>query len=137
MSPPRRTTDVIGYRDGGSLSITGRSPGQTRVDAVTLERGVTHDTAFEEWANLVHAWGAGPGDELALASFRKDVAIDLLNEAGQLVKSYRLYRCWPSEYVALPQLDAAGSAVAIETLVLQVEGWERDLEVVEPAEPKK
>lgn len=137
VSALRRTTDVVEYRDGGSPNGIRRTPGPTRTDAVVLERGVTHDTEFEDWANLVHTVGAGAGDELALASFRKDVVIELLNEAGQLVKAYRLYRCWPSSYTALPDLDANDNAIAIESLVLQVEGWERDLDVVEPAEPKR
>ena len=135
VSALRRTTDVIEYRDGTASNGVRRSPGATRADVVVLERGVTHDTDFEAWANLVFAVGAGAGDELALANFRKDVVIELLNEAGQLVKAYRLYRCWPSEFSALPELDANGGAIAIESLVLQVEGWERDPAVVEPAEP--
>jgi phage tail-like protein len=76
---------------------------------------------------------------MSLTHFRKDVGLELLNEAGQLVRAYKIHRCWPSEYVALDTLDANGqegdgNAVAIETLVLQNEGWERDVEVREPAE---
>lgn len=108
---------------------------RTLACASALERGVTHDVEFERWANKVHRHGTGAGQEASLADFRKDIAIDLFNEAGQLVMSYRVYRCWPSEYQALPDLRADGDAVAIESITLQNEGWERDLVVKEPAEP--
>jgi phage tail-like protein len=106
--------------------------GLTRFEPVTLERGLTHDTDFEDWANAV--WSRDGAPEVSLTRFRKDVAIELMNEAGQIVLSYRLYRCWPSEYQALPDLDAAASTTAIERLVLQNEGWERDRDVKEPVE---
>ena len=75
------------------------------------------------------------GNEVSLKNYRKDVGIELLNEAGQLVLAYRVYRCWVSEYQALPDLDANGSMVAIEMIKLENEGWERDLDVKEPVEP--
>ena len=131
----KRTTEVIEHREGGSPSTTRRSPGRTKYEAVTLERGVTHDLEFEQWANKVWNFGAGAGSEVSLADFRKDVIIDLFNEAGQKVVSYLLYRCWVSEYQALPDLDANANAVAIQTLKLENEGWDRDVAVVEPSEP--
>ena len=111
-----------------------KSPGRTTYDAVTVERGVTHDTEFERWANKVWAFGAGLGSEVSLKDFRKDVTLELYTEAGQLVIAYQIFRCWPSEYVALPDLDAEASAVAIERLTLENEGWQRDHQVAEPAE---
>ena len=102
---------------------------------ILLERGVTHDPAFEAWANLVWRLGAGLGAEVSLANFRKEVVIEILNEAGQLVLAYKLYRCWVSEYQALPQLDAQANSVLIEHIKLEHEGWERDTSVVEPVEP--
>ena len=48
---------------------------------------------------------------------------------------YNVFRAWVSEYQALPDLDANANAVAIQTIKLENEGWERDLDVVEPAEP--
>lgn len=130
----RRTTEVIHHREGGDPSTERQSPGLTRYDPVRLERGVTHDDAFESWANSVSRIGAAAGDEVALRDFRKDVTIELYNEAGQIVLVYRLYRCWPSEYQALPDLDANMSGVALQVLVLQTEGWERDRDVAEPSE---
>ena len=135
VSPLRRTTEVIEYRNGSEPSISRKAPGRTSFDPITLKRGVTHDTEFEEWANKAWRLGAGLGSEVSLADFRKDIVIDLLNEAGQVVKSYLVYRCWPSGYHALPHLDANAKEVAIETLVLQHEGWERDHSVTEPKEP--
>jgi phage tail-like protein len=136
VSALRRTTEVITYRTGSEPSASRKAPGRTSFDPITLERGVTHDTEFEEWANRVWRLGAGPGAEVSLATFRKDIVIELLNEAGQVVKAYVVYRCWPCEYQALPGLDANAGDVAIEKLVLEHEGWERDQSVTEPSEPK-
>jgi phage tail-like protein len=131
----RRSTDLVEHREGGDPSTNRKSPGRTKYEAITLERGVTHDTEFERWANKVWNFGGGPGAETSLKDFRKDIIIDLFNEAGQKVISYRVFRCWVSEYQALPDLDANANAVAIQHIKLENEGWERDLDVVEPAEP--
>jgi phage tail-like protein len=96
---------------------------------------VTHDRDFEQWANKVWNFGSGLGAESSLKDFRKDVIIEVYNEAGQLAIAYRVYRCWASEYQALPELDANANAIAIQTLKLENEGWERDYEVSEPSEP--
>jgi len=135
ISALKRTTEVVEHRDGTEATAVRRSPGRTTYPAITLERGVTHDPAFEQWANKVWEYGAGPGAESSLKDFRKDVYIELYNEAGQLVLAYKVFRAWVSEYQALPDLDAAGNAVAIETLKLENEGWERDTSVTEPTEP--
>ena len=131
----KRTTDVVEHRHGGDPSSARKSPGQTKFDGIMLERGVTHDTAFEAWASKVWQVGAGLGAEISLADFRKDVIIEVYNEAGQVVIAYKVYRCWVSEYTALPELDASANAVAIQSLKLENEGWERDTSVTEPAEP--
>ena len=131
----KRSTQVVEYRVGDGASGIRKLPGATTYAPIVLERGVTHDAEFERWANKVNDPGAGHGAEASLADFRKDISIELLNEAGQVAKVYRVYRCWVSEYQALPDLDANGSAVAIETITLQNEGWERDLDVPEPEEP--
>jgi phage tail-like protein len=135
VSALRRTTEVVEHRDGGDQSTAHKSPGQSSYEAITLERGVTHDLEFENWANKVWDFGAADGAQSSLADFRKDVLIDMYNEAGQKVLSYKVYRCWVSEYEALPELDASGNAVAIQQIKLENEGWERDEDVVEPSEP--
>ncbi len=135
VSPLKRTTELVEHREGGDPSSNRKSPGRSTYEAITLERGVTHDPDFEAWANKVWNFGAGPGAESSLADFRKDIILDMFNEAGQKVLSYKIYRCWVSEYQAVPELDANANAVAIQTLKLENEGWERDVEVVEPAEP--
>ncbi|MEJ2598536.1 MAG: phage tail protein [Anaerolineales bacterium] len=135
VSALKRTTEVVEHREGGDPSNVHRSPGITAYEAITLERGVTHDTEFEKWANKVWSLGSAAGIEVSLKDFRKDIIIELYNEAGQLVIAYHVFRCWPSEYVALDDLDAQNNQTAIERLVLQNEGWERDLEVKEPVEP--
>ena len=135
VSSLKRTTEVVDHREGGDPSMSRKSPGRSTYEAITLERGVTHDLEFELWANKVWNFGAGDGAQVSLADFRKDVIIDLFNEAGQVVLSYQVYRCWVSEYQALPDLDANANAVAIQMLKLENEGWLRDVSVVEPAEP--
>ena len=130
-----RTTDVVAHREGGSPSQENLSPGLTRYAPIVLSRGRTQDTAFEAWANQVWSLGSSLGNEVSLANFRKDITVDLLNEAGQVALSWNVFRCWPSEYVALGALDARESSVAIESLTLQNEGWERDPSVTEPTEP--
>jgi phage tail-like protein len=134
VSALKRTTEVVKHRDGGDPSSSRKSPGRTEYEAVTLERGVTHDPEFARWAAKVWDLGAGLGAEVSLADFRKDVTIELLNEAGQVAIAYRLFRCWVSEFQALPDLDANANAVAIEHLKLEHEGWERDESVTEPTE---
>lgn len=131
----KRTTEMVEHREGGDPSSTRKSPGQTKYEAISLERGVTHDTEFEKWANKVWNFGSGLGSEVSLKDFRKDIIIDVYNEAGQLAISYKVYRCWVSEFTALPELDASANAVAIQSITLQNEGWERDYEVTEPSEP--
>ena len=135
MSGLRRVTEVVAHREGGAPSATHLAPGQTRFAPIVLERGVTHDTAFADWADKALALGASPGGGSSLGDFRRDIVIDFFNEAGQRVLSYKVYRCWVSEYQALPDLDATANAVAIESITLQNEGWERDRSVVEPPEP--
>jgi phage tail-like protein len=135
ISALRRTTEMIEHREGGDPSTTRKSPGRTKYEAITLERGVTHDTEFEKWASKVWNFGSGLGAEVSLKDFRKDIIIDFYNEAGQLAISYKVFRCWVSEYQALPELDANANAVAIQTMKLENEGWERDFEVAEPTEP--
>jgi phage tail-like protein len=135
VSMLKRTTEVVKHREGGDPSTSRKSPGRTEYDAITLERGVTHDTDFEAWAAKVWQIGAALGAEVSLADFRKDVILDFYNEAGQLAISYRIYRAWVSEYQALPDLDANANAVAIQHIKLENEGWERDVAVVEPTEP--
>ena len=131
----KRTTEVVRHRNGGDPSTSRKSPGRTEFEPITLERGVTHDPAFEQWANKVWQFGAGLGAEVSLKDFRKDITIDMFNEAGQLVLSYKVFRCWVSEYQALPDLDANATAVAIQHIKLEHEGWVRDASVAEPAEP--
>ena len=134
VSALSRTTEVIEHREGGDPSSSRKSPGRTRYEPITLERGVTHDTEFEEWANKVWSYGSGLGAEVSLKDFRKDLVIEIYNEAGQLVIAYKVYRCWVSEFQALPDLDANDGDVLVQYIKLENEGWERDNQVTEPAE---
>ena len=134
ISGLRGTTEVIQHREGGDPSSSRKSPGLTEFAPITLERGVTHDPEFEKWANKVWTLGAGRGAEVSLKDFRKDIVLEVYNEAGQLVLAYKIHRCWISEYEILPDLDANANAIAIERIKLENEGWERDQSLREPVE---
>jgi phage tail-like protein len=135
VSALKRTTEVVKHREGGDPSSSRKMPGRTEFEPITLERGVTHDPEFERWANKVWNFGSGLGAEVSLADFRKNITIEVYNEAGQLVIAYKVFRCWVSEFQAQADLDANANAVLIQSLKLENEGWERDFDVVEPAEP--
>jgi phage tail-like protein len=135
ISALKRTTEVVKHRDGGDPSTSHKSPGRTEYEAITLERGVTHDVAFEQWANKAFLVGQGLGGEVSLQDFRKDIIIHLLNEAGQVAVAYKIFRAWPSEFQVVGELDANANAVAIQSLKLECEGWEQDAETPEPQEP--
>lgn len=132
VSALKRTTEVVSHREGGDISTQRHSPGASKFDPITLERGITFDPEFEKWANLVYST-EGDG-AISLASFRKDIRIELLNLQGTIVRAYNVFRCWVSEYTAQPELDANANAIAFEMLVLQNEGFEHDAAVVEVAE---
>ena len=132
ISALKRSTTPVIHRDGSDPNISRISPSTWMFEPITLERGITHDLEFENWANL--SFSVSGDAAMSLKNFRKDIIIELLNEQGTVVKAFKIYRCWVSEYQVLPELDANGKAVAIESIVLQNEGWERDLDVQEPSE---
>lgn len=128
----KRTTEVVSHREGNDISTDRHSPGRTNFEPIMLERGVSHDADFANWGNLVYSTD-GDG-AVSLANFRKDIRIELLNLQGNVVLAYNVFRCWPSEFVTLPELDAKASAVAIQSITLRNEGWEIDEAVTEPTE---
>jgi phage tail-like protein len=134
VSGLNRTTAVVEHRDGGDANLIQKSPGATTFAPLTLERARTHDTAFEDWADKVWQLGAALGNEVALKNYRRDIVIEILNEAGQLAFAWNVYRCWPQRYDAFVDLDANGDDILIERLVLAHEGFQRDLAVTEPTE---
>ncbi len=136
VSALKRTTEVIEFREGGDPSTSRKSPGRTKYEAITLDRGLTQDPEFNAWASRVWTLGNGLGKEVSLADFRKDITIELYNEAGQLVIAYNVFRCWVSEYQALPDLDSNANAIAIEHMKLENEGFLRDPAVREVPEPR-
>jgi phage tail-like protein len=132
IGPLKRSTELVNHREGGDPSTDRISPGRTKFEPITIERGVTHDREFETWANLVYNTDGDAA--MSLKNFRKDIIIELYNLQGQVAQAYKVFRCWVSEFQALPDLDANANAVAIETLTFQNEGWERDTAVTEPTE---
>jgi phage tail-like protein len=132
VSGLKRTTEVVSHRDGGDLSTKRHSPGVSTFEPITIERGITHDPAFENWATKVYST-AGDGG-VSLLNFRKDITIELYNLQGVKVRAWNVFRCWVSEFIAVPELDANANAIAFETIVLQNEGFARDEAVVETVE---
>jgi phage tail-like protein len=130
VSALRRTTDVVEYRDGNS-GATLKLPGAIGFDAITLERGITRDTAFAAWARLVSGVTGAP------LAFRKEVRIEVFDAHGRLALAYDVHRCWPSEYVALGPLETGSDCGLIQSLTLQNEGWERDLSIKPPRKSRK
>ncbi len=128
----KRTTEVVKYREGGENSVEHKSPGRTAYEGITLERGITHNRAFEKWANMVHPYdGDGSMD---LVNYKKNLILEVMNEKGHVAFRYFLEDCWVSEYTAMPDMDASANAVAIESMKLEMEGWKRDLDTKEPDE---
>jgi len=128
----KRSTDMVEYKEGGSL-LSRKGILRTKYDDITMERGVTHDTDFETWANAAQVLDKGVPSR-SLKNLRRELRIELLNEEGQPVLRYIVHRCWVSEFQALPDLDAGANTYAIEHIKLVHEGWERDLSLTEPLE---
>ena len=133
ISAVKRSADVVEYKEGGNAIIR-KGLGRHKYEPITLERGVTHDDSFEQWANAAQVLDKGAPSS-SLSKLRKEIRIELLNEQGQPVHRYLVHRAWVSEFQALPDLDAGTNAVAIEHIKLENEGWQRDLSVREPTEP--
>lgn len=127
---------IVEFRAGADPSTARKSPGRNEFDAITLERGITYDAAFSQWANQVSQFGSDSGSEVSRANYRKELILEVYDEAGQLAASYRIHRAWVSEYNAMPDLDANANAIAIEHIKIENEGWERDPSVTGPIEPK-
>jgi len=132
VSALKRTTELVKHRDGGDNSTDHKSPGRTTYDAITVERGLTHDPEFEAWANKVHPYSGDTA--MDLAAYKKNLTLEMMNEKGHVVYRYFLYDCWVSEYTAIPELNANANAVAIESLKIELEGWDRDRDTKEPNE---
>lgn len=128
----KKTTESATWYEAGDQSVPRKLPGKTTYDPITLSAGVTHDTTFEDWANLVNNYQGEAA--MSLKNFRKDLTLEICNLQGTTVLAYNVFRCWVSEYTAIPELDAAGNAVMIQMIKLEHEGWERDRSVTEPAE---
>lgn len=130
-----RRTQVVSFHAGGQARTAYKIPGQTDYEPVVLERGITTDTVFEQWASKVWSYpdSAQLGNEMSLKDFRKNMQIELYNQAGAVVLRYNLYNCWPSEYTALPELNGGGNAVALATLTIEHEGWDRDTSLTPPS----
>jgi len=124
VSALRPNTETVKHREGGDNSAHKKLPGRARFEAITLGRGLTHDAEFDEWANLICNLGSAPGAKMSAEDARKDLVIEVYTNAGQLALAYKVCRCWVSEYVSVPDLNADATAIAIETLKLENEGWE-------------
>jgi phage tail-like protein len=132
MSALKKTTEAVEWREAGDPSIVRKMPGRTKFEPITLEAGLTHDTTFEEWANLVNNLEGSAA--MSLAKYRKDIAIEVLNLQSTAVLRFKVRRAWVSEYQATPEMDANANAVAITMVKIEHEGFARDTTLTEPAE---
>jgi phage tail-like protein len=128
----KRTTEVVNHRSGGENSTDHKSPGRTSYDGITMERGITHDREFENWANMVHPYAGDTAKDLV--NYKKELTLEVMNEKGHVAFRYFLHDCWVSEFTSMPDLDANANAVAIENIKIELEGWERDRDTKEPNE---
>jgi len=132
---------VAGVTDAPALKVSTevvepasrKLPGLRKFGTVTLKGGITHDSEFESWANNAQAYGSGLGAEGSPQNVRRDIIIEVYDEEGQLALAYKLYRCWVSEFQAVPDLDA--NAVTIQSIKLENEGWERDYDIAKEVAP--
>ncbi|MHA7629897.1 phage tail protein [Corallococcus exercitus] len=132
MSALKKSTEAVEWREAGDPSIVRKMPGRTKFEPITLEAGLTHDTTFEEWANLVNNLDGAAA--MSLAKYRKDIAIEVLNLQSTPVLRFKVRRAWVSEYQATPEMDANANAVAITMVKIEHEGFQRDTTLTEPAE---
>jgi phage tail-like protein len=132
MGALKKTTEAIEWREAGDPSVVRKQVGRTKYEPITLEAGLTHDATFEEWANLVNNFEGSA--TMSLAKYRKDIFIEVLNLQGTPVLRYKVVRAWVSEYQATPEMDANANAVAITSIKLEHEGFQRDTSLAEPAE---
>ena len=130
----KQTTEEIKHRAGGEAGVDHNLPDGASYEAITLERGITHDFEFGAWANKVQISEGDPSTDLA--DFKSELTLEVMNEKGQVAIRYFLHACRVSEFTTLPDLDANTNAVAIETLKLEVEGWERDADTTGPDESR-
>ncbi len=135
VSALKRTQEVVEFRSGGDPSTPYKQPGIVKYEAITAERGITHSVEFEQWANKAWNIRNQPGAEVSLADFRKDIQLEMFNEAGQLVLRYNIFNCWVSEFQQTPELDAGAAGVAMEMIKIEHEGFVRDYDVLPPTEP--
>lgn len=124
MGALKRSTEVVEWREAGENITSRKLPGKTKFESVTLEAGLTYDTTFEDWANLVNDFESH--STTSIKNFRKDLTVEVYNEAGKKVLAWQLFSCWVSDYQALPELDAGANAVAIQTIKLEYEWFKRD-----------
>lgn len=132
VSPLKRTTEVVRHRNGNDNSHDSPSPGRSSYEGVTMERGITHDVEFERWANMVHPYAGDPA--MDLVNYKQELTLEVMNEKGHVALRYFLHGCWVSEFTAVPDLDANANAIAIESIKIELEGWERDPDTTEPDE---
>lgn len=125
MTALKRTTEVVEWRQGGESNTIRKLAGKSKYEPITLEQGLSLDTDFEDWADRVNKWG---NTDLAQKDneFRKELRVEILDLDGEVVLKYKMHKCWVSEYTAIPDFDANANAVAIKTLKIENEGWEKD-----------
>jgi phage tail-like protein len=124
VSSITKSIDPIDWRTGGDSNFSAKVPGLTKWEPITLERGLSADTAFQEWMVLVNKYTkAGLGADEAVHAFRKNLNIEMYSLQNELVMTINVYNAWPSK-LTIADFDAKANELAIEHMELQNEGWD-------------
>ena len=108
--------DVVDYRDGNEAPRLRKLSGLTKYGNVTLKWGITDSMELEEWHDAICAG--------QVQTSRKQVAIIVMDEAGQDKARFVVTDAWPTKYT-LGGLNGKGNEVLIESVELVNEGIER------------
>jgi phage tail-like protein len=104
-------TEVVEYRDGSTNDIR-KLPGRTLWPNIVLKRGFTGNTELYDWAMTYLRTGT---------VVRRSGSIIMYDQSGNQVTRWNFENAWPVKWDG-PTLDASGTEVAIETLVLAHDG---------------
>ncbi|MGE0825104.1 MAG: phage tail protein [Candidatus Binatia bacterium] len=105
------TVDAIDYREGTDPTHVRKLTGLTKFGNITLKWGVTDSMDLHNWHRQIVN-----GDIQ-----RKNIAIVVVDEAGNDKARWEISEAWPSKYDPT-DLNAKGNDVSIETLEICNEG---------------
>lgn len=122
VSGLKESTEVVEYREGTDPITKRKLPGLTVYDPVTFTRGLSTSHDLLDWRAQV-ATASSPGDGVPPDGFRRTVTVQMFAKGNndQAVQSWEILKAWPQE-LNHSDLDAEGSAVVIQSMILANEG---------------